>query len=148
MHLAAQAENVYALTYFRDRGISINDLDDEKCTPLHWAVISKQVDSIYFLLEWSCDVNAQNNRGQTALHLMIRESENFDMIQTYLRFLINGADRLLIDQDGRTARDLIDEYVNNEKIKNELSFQLVSLYNIYFLQSKQRESCEGLFALM
>jgi ankyrin repeat protein len=41
MHLAAQAENVYALTYFRDRGISINDLDDEKCTPLHWAVISK-----------------------------------------------------------------------------------------------------------
>ena len=37
MHVAAQGDQAYSLTYFRECGLDINSKDDEGCTPLHWA---------------------------------------------------------------------------------------------------------------
>ena len=38
-------------------------------SPLHYAVMAKDVDRIKILLSRQCDISAANNAGSTALHL-------------------------------------------------------------------------------
>ena len=68
MHLAAQGDSPYSLTYFRQEGLSINDLDNKKCTPLHFACYKGSETAIYYLLGWGCDVNAKDDLGNTPRH--------------------------------------------------------------------------------
>ena len=54
MHVAAQGDQAYSLTYFREKGISINSLDDEESTPIHWACFSGSHTASYYLQSWGC----------------------------------------------------------------------------------------------
>ena len=58
MHVAAQGDQAYSLTYFREKGISINSLDDEGSTPLHWACFAGSDTASYYLQSWGSKVNA------------------------------------------------------------------------------------------
>ena len=49
MHVAAQGDSAYSLTYFKDKGISVNSVDDEGSTPLHWAFFSGSDIASYYL---------------------------------------------------------------------------------------------------
>ena len=49
LHVAAQGDQAYSLTYFRDKGISINSVDAELSTPLHWACFAGSDTAIYYL---------------------------------------------------------------------------------------------------
>ncbi len=52
MHVAAQGDSAFSLTYFRNRGILISDIDFEGSNPLHWAAFAGSETSIYFILSW------------------------------------------------------------------------------------------------
>ena len=54
MHVAAQGDQAYSLTYFREKGISVNSVDDEGSTPLHWACFSGSDTASYYLQSWGC----------------------------------------------------------------------------------------------
>ena len=56
---------------------------------------------IEILVENGCDVNAQNNRGQTALHSLVKK--RFDLLALWL--VRQGADHNLEDDKGCSARD-------------------------------------------
>jgi ankyrin repeat protein len=58
LHVAAQGDQAYSLTYFRDLGIPLTDKDGESSTPLHWACFAGSDTAIYYLLAWGLDVNA------------------------------------------------------------------------------------------
>ena len=46
-----------------------NELIFEGNTPLHYAVLAKDVERVKLLVSRKCDINAANNSGSTALHL-------------------------------------------------------------------------------
>jgi ankyrin repeat protein len=58
MHVAAQGDQAFSLTYFRNKGVSLTEKDGESSTPLHWACFAGSDTAIYYLLAWGVDVNA------------------------------------------------------------------------------------------
>mmetsp|Transcript_39439 Transcript_39439/g.29130 ORF Transcript_39439/g.29130 Transcript_39439/m.29130 type:complete len:99 (+) Transcript_39439:348-644(+) len=74
LHVAAQGNAPYSVAFFSQKvGISINSLDKQMSTPLHWACISKSHTVVNFLLSWNAEVNAQDASGLTPLHLCLRD---------------------------------------------------------------------------
>ena len=57
MHLAAQNDQAYSLTFFKEKGLSTSSQDNEQSTVLHWACFAGSDTSIYYLLAWGVDVN-------------------------------------------------------------------------------------------
>lgn len=53
MHVAAQADRAYPLTYLYKRGLDVDCVDAEGQTPLHWACYQGADEAIYFLLAWT-----------------------------------------------------------------------------------------------
>lgn len=49
----------------------VNEVDEARWTPLHSACVNNNVPTVKKLLELSCEINATNDKGQTALHLAI-----------------------------------------------------------------------------
>lgn len=49
MHVAAQGDSAFSLTYFRNKGISINAQDSAGSTPLHWACYNASDTATYYL---------------------------------------------------------------------------------------------------
>lgn len=58
LHVGAQGDQAYSLTYFRTKSLSIHERDGELSTPLHWACFAGSDTAIYYLLAWGADVNA------------------------------------------------------------------------------------------
>ena len=64
-------ERISMMTHLIDLGFDANELDDiagayKRGTPLHYAVRSKKLESIRFLLERGADPHLQNQWGETA----------------------------------------------------------------------------------
>jgi palmitoyltransferase ZDHHC13/17 len=54
LHLAAQGDQAYSLTYFRSvHKLDILQRDSEHSTPLHWACFSGSDVALTYLLAWS-----------------------------------------------------------------------------------------------
>ena len=68
LHVAAQGDRAYSLTYFKNKNVNLTEIDGEKSTPLHWACFAGSDTAIYYLLAWGLDVNTTDNLGNTALH--------------------------------------------------------------------------------
>jgi len=109
LHVGAQGDQAYSLTYFKNH-INLNDTDDEKSSPLHWACFSGSDTAIYFLLAWAENVNSQDNMGYTPLHLAVRSAEHFPTTRSIKELLIKGADKNLRDIGGKRPVDLAVEY--------------------------------------
>lgn len=58
MHVAAQGDQAYSLTFFKSMGVSLKEKDGEHSTPLHWACFAGSDTAIYYLLAWGVDINA------------------------------------------------------------------------------------------
>lgn len=108
MHIAAQGDQPYALTYFKSLGLSIDDRDYENSTPLHWAFVGGATIAIYYLLSWKPDVNAQDNEGLTPLHIAIKYSAKFKNNRSLRDLLTKGAERRIVSNDGKKAIDLLE----------------------------------------
>lgn len=73
MHIAAQGNNAMSLTYFRDKGLSVNERDNQDNTPLHHALYKQAPHSRYYLLGWpATNINAQNTNKIAALHIAVQ----------------------------------------------------------------------------
>lgn len=105
----------------------LNETDIERSTPLHWACFSGSDTAIYFLLAWGgVDINAQDNDGNSPLHLAVKSSEHFPNTRSLKELLIKGANRSLKDKKGRKPIDMLKE-IGNESLKQEISQLLVSI---------------------
>lgn len=105
---------------------NVNQRSGMKATPLHFAVIFREIKNVELLLKYKADVNIKDNDGRTPLHIAVirlcahfsskdsDESYDEDMAQMddeiFLEFkiiikelLFNGADRNLITGDGTTC---------------------------------------------
>jgi palmitoyltransferase len=119
LHVSAQGDQPYSLTFFRDKGLSINSLDYEQSTPLHWACFAGSDTAIYYLQSWGSKVNAQDNVGNTPLHLAVRSADHFPNTRSIKELLIKGASRSITEENGLKPIDLVDE-IEDEQKRREL----------------------------
>lgn len=119
MHVAAQNNQAYSLTFFR--GIlgddSLADVDSGGMTPLHWACDHGSDIAILYLLSWISKtkqhsvINAQRADGQTALHLALIKAGQTGTVAAIKELLKYGAQREIKDTTGRRPQDYIGEVV-------------------------------------
>ena len=109
LHVGAQGDQAYSLTFFKDLGIGVNEGDNENSTPLHWACFAGQDTASYYLQSWQSDVNAQDKSGNTPLHVAVRSAKEFPNTRAIKELLIRGASRTLEDTHGRKPIDIVDE---------------------------------------
>ena len=69
LHLAAQLGKLAMLNRLMSKKLAVNVQDNTGHTPLHWALLKLQEDSVWLLTEHDADVSIANHAGQTALHL-------------------------------------------------------------------------------
>lgn len=119
LHVAAQGDQAYSLTYFRAKGLSIMSKDKEKSTPLHWACVAGSDTATYYLQSWGVDVNARDFLMYTPLHLAVRYSSRFPSTRAIKELLIKGANREAVEKNGLKPIDLVDCIEDNET-KEEL----------------------------
>ena len=81
---------------------------------------------MYYLLGWDeVEVNAQDNQGNTPLHIAIKFAENFGDLRSIKELLMKGADRNKRDKDGNKPVDHVSKFVKNDKLENDLRLLLV-----------------------
>ncbi len=124
LHVGAQGDQAYSLTYFRLKGVPLHQTDDEKSTPLHWACFAGADTAIYYLLAWGADVNQRDNIGYTPLHLAVKSAEHFPNTRSIKELLIKGAKRNAVDNEGKRPIDLTDHIQYNLKLKKDIAVLL------------------------
>ena len=139
IHVAARnghAETVFALLNLC--GADVNSMDTEGNTPLHYTVLdiydplgmkSKDdyAETVKVLVNAGADVNHQNGRGESALHLAARSE-----FQKVIEILVMaGCDSLLEDNNKNLAFDLVaeEDAVSRQTIKNAMQDRDRILYD-------------------
>lgn len=88
-------------------GFSVNQTDNSGATPLIWSIFcGSEISLTYLLAQPGIHVNAQNDKGQTALHISIVSYNCRRPANMIKRLLVKGADLSIKDNKGRTAMDL------------------------------------------
>ena len=102
MHLAAQSYAGYVsiLVLRKECNFEVSPRDNYQATPLHFAVLKQEFSNIELLIKHGADVNAQDIRGNSPLHLAVMkigaQPEDFDEYKRIIKeLLFNGASREL-----------------------------------------------------
>ena len=112
IHYAARSRSVETLSWLVEKGAKIDCMDSSGWMPIHYAALSGSVEALSWLVEKGAkidcvevgftphiDINAQNTRGQTALHIAA-ELGNIDIINVLMK---DGKARVdICDYDGNT----------------------------------------------
>uniref|UniRef100_UPI004049AD37 ankyrin repeat domain-containing protein n=1 Tax=Gelidibacter sp. TaxID=2018083 RepID=UPI004049AD37 len=120
--LASRVNDQKLLGYFIEKGVDINQADNNGTTAFMNAVNRNKLEVITFLSSYVKDINAKNNKGETALSLAIANNS-----QEIVEFLIEkNADVNVLDANG-----------------NHLGYYLLQHYN-----SKNKDAFEAKLALL
>eukprot|EP01084_Bolivina_argentea_P105496 188919_1 len=109
---------IYVLIHYYKANVNARNEDGN--TPLILCVINENIERIKLLIDLGADINAQNNEGDTVLHIVCREKEkeNYSPYYTHmldvLLFEFN-ADMSIKNNDGQTPLDIAIEYCMKNK---------------------------------
>ena len=106
--------------------MDINIRDNRLSTPLHWACYSKSEVALNYLLSMNPDLNAQDQKGFTPLHLAVKSVEALKSTRPVRALLLKGANRDAVDKEGKTAGSMIGASVP-ESTRLDLESMLVSI---------------------
>ncbi|ORB90339.1 ankyrin repeat domain-containing protein [Mycobacterium persicum] len=92
-----------------DAGADVNAIDEQGCTPLHFAAKGESDEVVRLLLDAGADVNARSNRGETPLLNAVTNTTPAKLpIVRLLRE--HGADPTVIAHDGFSALKYVQRY--------------------------------------
>ena len=90
-------------------GLDLTSTDKKSSTLLHWAAFTGNSMSVDYITAWGIDVNLQDSRGLTPLHLAIRAINDNPSTRSVRILLRKGAITTIEDKRGRTPIDYIDK---------------------------------------
>ena len=96
LHMAAQGNQPKSLDFIlsRKEPSAVNEVDKSGATPLIWAAYcGSEVALAYLLAQPEVEINAQNRKGETAMHLCIQTPNGTKPINIIKRLMIKGADQ-------------------------------------------------------
>lgn len=102
MHKAAFDDNTYLITYLRDmHGFDVSHTDKNGNTPLHFACAQGSEYASFWLIGFGAPVDAANKDGDTALHLLMKNSEKLHGTKTFRELLFKGCDKTIVNLAGK-----------------------------------------------
>lgn len=115
LHYAAQNDQPWPVVYFhREFRMNVDVQDCDGNTALHWAAYSGAADALSCLLKWTRCVNEPNGEGQTPLHLGAKTAMSSGSFRVVRLLCFNGADRNILDNNGKRAIDYVAEWKATE----------------------------------
>ncbi|XP_077297906.1 uncharacterized protein LOC143919454 [Arctopsyche grandis] len=100
LHIAVIGANISAAIFFLERGIEPNIIDVNHRTPLHWAVLTNELEEISkLLIRNGADLNAADKFDCTPLHYAVEKSK-YNLTKMLIQ---RGAEINARDKLGRTA---------------------------------------------
>ena len=100
---AAFAQNVEAIDLLVRTGASLDPVAEDE-TPFLGAIKWSRFTAAERLLQHGANVNFQNSKGVTALHMVLKKNSDRRYVEMLLR---HGADPRLKARDGKTPLDLV-----------------------------------------
>lgn len=85
----------------------INSKDYRESTPLHWAAFSGAELTLNYIIAWGGDLDAQDSRGLTPLHLAVKSYKENRSTKGIKQLLIKGASRNALDFDTKKPVDYL-----------------------------------------
>ncbi|CAN9191256.1 unnamed protein product [Alternaria alternata] len=105
----------YLQTQLSSKKLCLSDCIAGGYSLLHYAVRHNRSAIAMMLIDEGLDVNVQNDRGQTPLHVAVQQGTDFDCARLLLR---HGADAFQQDNEGRSAL----HYFHNEVVRQLLLY--------------------------
>ena len=102
LHIAAQRDNLAAITRILDAGGNVDEKDAAGLTPLHYAADANRRAAAELLLMRGANVNAKADNGDTPLHSAARENAR-DAAEA---LIADGADTAAQNDDGDTPLEV------------------------------------------
>jgi len=133
-----------SLVHFKERGLSISQLDEKGSSPLHWACYLGSEHAVNYLVNWVTDLDkTDKGDGFTALHLAVLSGSS----KVVRKLLIKGCNKDLRDNKGKTPLDLAEES-NFHNIQSMMAPQslLTRVYNIRPAFKPMRQKKRSLLA--
>ena len=96
-----------------DAGVKLNTHDAEGFNLIHYAVWDNNVDVVRILASKGVDVNAAANQGYTPLHFAIANAPRLPDPEVIESLLKAGANPSLKNKSGKTAEDLLRDFVKD-----------------------------------
>ena len=90
LHLAAKGGLVKWIKILLDKGLNIDQKNSDGWTPLHFAIVSENMEAIDYLIGRKCNVNTLTMRGESPYNIAER-LENKDLIKKLKRRKFNTA---------------------------------------------------------
>lgn len=103
------ASKVLLEYYFKQGGLNSKYRDINENTPIHLATKYRAITLIKPWFEKKIDINAFNNKHQTALHIAVSETRDSQILK---QLLAHNADKELADREGNTPLHLAVQYGN------------------------------------
>ena len=100
---AAFADNVEAIDLLVKSGASLDPVAEDE-TPFLGAIKWSRFTAADRLLRHGANVNFQNSKGVTALHMVLKKNSDRKHVEMLLR---HGADPTIRSKDGKTSLDLV-----------------------------------------
>ena len=100
---AAFAENLEAIDLLVKSGASLDPVTEDE-TPFLGAIKWSRFTAAERLLRHGANVNFQNRKGVTALHMVLKKNSDRKHVEMLLR---HGADPTIRSKDGKTSLDLV-----------------------------------------
>ncbi|UOG62883.1 ankyrin repeat domain-containing protein [Leptospira noguchii] len=116
LHYAALNNQISILEFLLEEDLDPNQINLENETPLHWTVNYNSLKCLPILLNAGSNINSKNSEGRTVLHEAAKTDDQY-----LIQISPAGADKEIIDNEGKKPIDLSEKERKKERKKNLLS---------------------------
>ncbi|XP_057336446.1 poly [ADP-ribose] polymerase tankyrase-1-like [Microplitis mediator] len=122
LHTAVENNSLEMVSLLIETGADVNEYDDDRSAPIHYAVIAYNKDILQLLIDYGADINAKNKYGETPVHLALKNSYT----------LIYRSDIVGVSIPGNTMSSKLAILIDNDADINDLDIRRCFSSNVQY----------------